>query len=346
MPDAAPGKDQGAVAEALRPALRRLGLVEPGEAFVLRPLTGGVASDIWRVETPRRRFVVKRALEKLRVAADWHAPVERSAYEVAWLAIAGEAAPGSAPTILGHDPASGLFAMAYLEPRDHPVWKGELLAGRVDPGFAEAVGRRIAAVHAATAGRADLAARFDTLHIFRPIRLDAYLGESGWRHPALADRFEALIAATAATRIALVHGDVSPKNILVGPQGPVFLDAECAWYGDPAFDLAFCLNHLLLKRIARPDARTALGDSALALEAGYLAGVSWEERARLEARAAALLPALLVARVDGKSPVEYITDDAARERVRAVALPLVADPVARLAEVRARWDRAWPVGQG
>src|SRR5665213_3256422 len=106
-----------------------------------------------------------------------------------------------------------------------------------------------------------------------------------------------------ATRLTLIHGDVSPKNILVGPAGPVFLDAECAWWGDPAFDLAFCLNHLLLKCLARPEALGALREAFRALATAYLRKVRWEAPTQTEARAARLLPALLLARADGRSPV-------------------------------------------
>src|SRR6202012_5750727 len=105
-------------------------------------------------------------------------------------------------------------------------------------------------------------------------------------------------------RIALMQGDISPKNILMGPKGPIFLDAETAWYGDPAFDLAFCLNHLLLKCLVAPDARSALTISFGTLAARYLDQVDWEAIEAVDARVASLLPGLLLARVDGKSPVE------------------------------------------
>ncbi len=156
-------------------------------------------------------------------------------------------------------------------------------------------------------------------------------------HPDLASALHRLVECTAAARLALVHGDVSPKNILVGPDGPVLLDAECAWYGDPAFDLAFCLNHLLLKCLWRPAAQASFLACFAALANTYLAAVAWEPPARLEARAAALLPGLLLARIDGKSPVEYVTADTDRARVRRVAAELIRRPVPRLAQLCAAW---------
>ncbi|MDE2008044.1 MAG: phosphotransferase, partial [Rhodospirillales bacterium] len=148
----------------------------------------------------------------------------------------------------------------------------------------------------------------------------------------------ALAATTAATKRALVHGDVSPKNILAGPAGPVFLDAECAWWGDPAFDLAFCVNHLLLKCLWTPSATRGFLACFDALAYAYCASIVWEPPAELEARAARLLPGLFLARVDGKSPVEYITAEADKSRVRRVARALLADPPDRLATIRAAWQ--------
>ena len=145
---------------------------------------------------------------------------------------------------------------------------------------------------------------------------------------------------TANTKLALVHGDVSPKNILIGPQGPVFLDAECAWYGDPAFDLAFCLNHLLLKGLWVPVRRKAFLKCFDALSAAYLEGVAWESAAAIESRAASLLPGLLLARVDGKSPVEYLTADSDKDFVREVAGRLLQSPPATLAAIRDAWQRS------
>jgi len=125
--------------------------------------------------------------------------------------------------------------------------------------------------------------------------------------------------------------------VLVGPDGPIFLDAECAWYGDPAFDLAFCLTHLLLKCLWTPGSTAGFLRSFDALAEAYTAGVEWEEPKGLERRAAHLLPGLLLARVDGKSPVEYLTAEADRARVRLVATALLRRPVDSFSSVRRAW---------
>ena len=318
--------------------LHAMGLLSPGVAAVGEPLTGGVSSDIWRIALPGNGSIcVKRALPKLKVAADWRAPVARNLYEARWMRRAAAAAPGAVPALLGQDEATGTLAMEWLRPEDHPLWKARLRDGHADAAFAADVARRLARIHAASAADPGTAAEFPTDAIFHAIRIEPYLLATARAHPDLAARLEQLAAVTAATGRALVHGDVSPKNILVGPRGPVFLDAECAWWGDPAFDLAFCLNHLLLKCLWTPRARAGFLACFDALAASYLAGVDWEPAAVLEARAARLLPGLFLARVDGKSPVEYLTEEADKDRVRRVARALLAAPVERLAAVRAAW---------
>ena len=319
-------------------ALVRMGFIAPGENPQIEPLTGGVSSDIWKVETARGPIAIKRARAQLKVAQAWFAPVERNAFETKWFRVAERVVPGATPEVLGEDRAAGLFAMRYLDPSDHPIWKDELRDGHVDLAFAAEVGRRLAAIHGATAGDPQIAADFATDATFHAIRLEAYLEATARAHPRVGERLMALSRDTLATKRALVHGDVSPKNILAGPRGPVFLDAECAWYGDPAFDLAFCLKHLLLKCLWTPPATSRFLMAFDALSKTYLAGVTWEPRAVLEARIAHLLPGLWLARVDGKSPVEYL-DEAGKARVREVALALLARPPDTLDAIRAVWAR-------
>jgi aminoglycoside phosphotransferase (APT) family kinase protein len=319
-------------------ALRRMRLLGQADAPGER-LTGGVSSDIWRVDLPSGPVCVKRALAKLRVAADWQAPVERNRYEAAWMRRANEAVPGSAPALLGQDEASGALAMQFLPPSDHPLWKAQLRDGHADPDFAAHVAASLVRIHAASAADPTTGAEFPTDRIFFDIRLEPYLLATARAHPALAPMLQALVGQTQANRHALVHGDVSPKNILAGPAGPVFLDAECAWWGDPAFDLAFCLNHLLLKCLWTPAAAPGFLGCFDALSARYCDGVTWEPPRQLESRAARLLPGLFLARVDGKSPVEYITQESDKERVRRTAAALLRDPPDRLAAIRRAWSK-------
>lgn len=317
--------------------LREKGLAGTDENPAATPLAGGVSSDIWRVDLRDGPVCVKRALARLRVAQLWEAPVERNLYERRWLQTAARIVPGIAPRVLAASD-TGLFAMEYLPTL--PLWKNELRAGRADAAFARRVGGDLAKVHAATANDPEIARQFATDANFHAIRLEPYLLATGRAHPDLAPLLQALVARTAATRLALVHGDVSPKNILLGAHGPVLLDAECAWYGDPAFDPAFCLNHLLLKGLWVPQAKARFLECFAAFAEAYLAGATWEPRAALETRIATLLPGLLLARVDGKSPVEYLSDETSKDVVRRVARALLLSPPATLEEIRLAWQRS------
>ncbi|WGF88548.1 phosphotransferase family protein [Marinivivus vitaminiproducens] len=324
---------------AIIDSLRGLGLIDALADVCLRPLTGGVSSDILLVETGGRRFCVKRALPRLKVAALWEAPVGRNSAEALWLGTVATWLPDCVPAVLGQDEAAGVLAMAYLEPERFPVWKAELLAGRTDAAFAGVVGDRLGIIHSKSTKRSDLAAAFANDTTFEAIRLEPYLRATGARHADLAARLNGLADRTAATRLAMVHGDVSPKNILHGPEEPVFLDAECAWWGDPAFDLAFCLNHFLLKAIHRPADREGYLACFASMAGAYRRHVDWEDPAALDARTASLLPALLLARVDGKSPVEYLVDEAKQQAVRMAARHLLQHPVDAPMAILPLWEQ-------
>ncbi len=323
-----------ALPEAFAQALREMGLAG---AQPLRgvPLTGGVSSDIWRVDTAAGPICAKRALPRLRVAADWRAPIERNRFEARWMQLAADAVPGCAPRVLGQHPRLGVLAMEYLP--QHALWKQQLRGGDASLDTARAVGRTLVRIHAYSAARPALAADFASQAIFFDIRLEPYLLATAAAHPDVAPQLRALVQATEAHAKALVHGDVSPKNILVDGHRPVFLDAECAVWGDPAFDLAFCLNHLLLKCLWTPAASAGFLACFEQLAQAYREGVDWESADALERRAARLLPGLLLARVDGKSPVEYLVDEAPRQTVRRAARALLAAPVDRLADVQRAW---------
>jgi tRNA A-37 threonylcarbamoyl transferase component Bud32 len=318
----------------LPPLLGAAGIAVDGPLAV-EPLTGGVSSDIVRLTlADGRRFCAKRALPKLKVESDWQAPLERNRYEAAWLRRAGAIVPGIAPAVLGEDEANGVVLLEYLPPEDFFLWKGELLAGRADRSTPVRVADALGRIHAATLGDPAMAKTFATDALFDALRLDPYLRTLATRHPGLATPILSCLAETAATRMALVHGDVSPKNILVSRADghPVLLDAECAWYGDPAFDAAFCLNHLLLKAVHLPAIREALLAEAGAFFATWLAHFPAALRAETERRTATLLPCLMLARVDGKSPVEYLSP-AEQQAVRDIAMPLIARPVPTIATV-------------
>ena len=318
-------------------SLRRLGVLNGDNVPPITALPGGVSSDIWRLDLPDGAVCVKRALPRLRVKMRWEAPVERNTYEWEWMRCVAAIAPDAVPPMIAHDQDAGLFVMTYLEPETYPLWKHQLRDGIADADDAASVGRLLGTIHSRTANRRDIAEMFSTDHIFHAMRLEPYLEATARAHKDLAAVLLGLSERTANTKRVLVHGDISPKNIMLGPKGPVFLDAECAWHGDPAFDVAFCLKHLLLKCLWTPGSTSNFLHCFNSLWDNYRVQIDWESEAEMAHRVATLLPGLFLARVDGKSPVEYLTGDHDKDRVRRVARALLADPVQRPEQVCDAW---------
>jgi 5-methylthioribose kinase len=321
-------------------ALVAMGLAEEQQPLDITRLSGGVSCDVYEVDVGATKICVKRALPKLRVKADWQAPAERSEAEVAWMKLANKTSPGRAPKILGEDPARHMFAMEFFPPEKYPVWKTKLAAGQIDSDFANRVGGQLVVLHSSTIGRRDVEKTFANDEQFLALRLDPFLLHVARKHAEVGNELRTAARGVSRARIALMHGDVSPKNILVGPGGPVFLDAETACYGDPAFDLAFCLTHLLLKCVWHPEWTEAYLKSFSAMRSGYFAGITWEATDAFERRAARLLPGFLLARVDGKSPADYLTTEAQQFFVRVEAIEMLKAKPAALAEIATRWRKA------
>jgi aminoglycoside phosphotransferase (APT) family kinase protein len=274
----------------------------------LTPLTGGVSSEIYRADDGDRVFVVKRALAKLKVAADWFADTGRNAHEQAYLAYVADFRPDAVPRVIAGDAAEGWFAMEFLEGFSN--WKTELLAGRSSPEVAARAAGVLGEIHARSRGDDAARARFATDRNFHELRVAPYLLAAADRHPDLAPAIRAEAARLASRRECLVHGDYSPKNLLVRTDRLVVLDCEVAWFGDPAFDLAFLLNHLCLKALYHVLAGSASAyDGAAHVRAALGAyAAAYPLHNDVFARTGGLLRWLLLARVDGKSPVEYLDE--------------------------------------
>ncbi len=328
--------NEASSAEILR-SLRVMNLIAEDERPSVSELTGGVSAEIVLVETRSRPVCVKKTLPRLKVAGEWRASPMRAEAEKKWIRLAAKFLPQNVPQILGEDTSAFTFAMNYLDPLHYRNWKSLLRDGQIDNAAGAEAGTILGTIHSRTAGDEAVAREFANDQDFADLRLSPYFGEAADRNPDIALRLHGLIERTAATKLALVHGDFSPKNILIGPSGPVILDAECACYGDPAFDPAFCLNHLLLKCVWRPQHAPRYLACAGCFWDAYAAAAVALDAASTEARTATLLPGLLLARIDGKSPAEYLTDAAARDRVRVFAKRLLLQPAKTLRPVFAAW---------
>lgn len=298
---------------ALMELLRHDGVIQTTDVQ-LTPLSGGVSCEIYLVTDGTERFVIKRALAKLRVKDDWFADVSRNRHEWEYMRYVAKFLPAAVPELRHCSATENYFAMEHLN-GGFSNWKQLLLAGQANVEHAAGAGNVLAQIHQHSAGDPEAARVFDTTPNFTQLRLEPYLLATGAKHPSLRAKFEAEAARLAGTRECLVHGDFSPKNILVSRDRMVVLDCEVAWYGDPAFDLAFLLNHFFLKSLLHQPRDIGM---KLMIEKFWSSYQAVRPTPDLDARVSRLLPMLLLARVDGKSPVEYL-DSARQQFVRTFA---------------------------
>ncbi len=302
-------------------------------------LAGGISNRTVLVERPTgESWVLKQALEKLRVTVDWFSDPERVHREALGLRWLRELAPpGTITPLVFEDHEHHLLAMEAV-PEPHENWKAMLLEGRVTGEHVEQFGRLLGEVHRKSHERRDeLVPIFEDRSFFESLRLEPYYGYTATQMLAAADFLRALIDETLACRASLTHGDYSPKNVLVHEGRLVLLDHEVIHFGDPAFDLGFSLTHFLSKAHHLPDRRAAFAEAANRYWWTYLRTVGeaeWVEG--LEARAVRHTLGCLLARVAGRSPLEYL-DEAERLRQEEAVLALMSRAPATVPELVARF---------
>ena len=261
-------------------------------------------------------MVVKRALPKLKVESDWFADVTRNETEWRFMKHVAKTNPSSVPEIIST--GKDYFAMEYMG-EEFANWKVSMLCGRFSTECARMAGVFLSDVHRHSRENDALAQEFDKMDAFWQLKIEPYFIAASEQHPELDTIFLEESERLGSANLALVHGDFSPKNILVSKDRMVVLDCEVANYGDPAFDVAFLLSHLFLKILYHRNYYKEMRSSVNAFLEAY--GVFSLD---FEARAGRLLLLLLMARVDGKSPVEYLTAESSKLYLRSfVRLQLI-----------------------
>jgi aminoglycoside phosphotransferase (APT) family kinase protein len=321
-------------APALLHYLRSAGRIAPGEEPRIAVLQGGVSNrTVWVERESGEAWVVKQALAKLRVPVDWFSSPDRIHREALGLErLARLAPPDSITPLIFEDRERHLLAMRAV-PQPHRNWKTMLLAGQLYTDHVRQFAVLLASIHRQAQGRADLAEAFGDRSFFESLRLEPYYGYSAQQAPAAANFLHELVRDTLACRITLVHGDYSPKNILVHADRFVLLDHEVIHYGDPAFDLGFSLTHLLSKAHHLPHLRREFAAAALEYWRVYakrLGAPAWA--VELERRAVRHTLACLLARAVGRSPLEYL-GPAERSRQRDAVLRIMAAPPGTIADL-------------
>ena len=303
--------------------LRGLGLANPSDDIGVRELGGGVSNIVLLVELLGRRWVVKQALGRLRVKDEWLSDPERVIREAESLRalrpILGEAA---VPEVIHLDRANLLFIMTAAPPDALP-WKESLLGRRVDLAVARQAGVLLARMINGSRADPQLARQFADRNVYRQLRLDPYYHTTAARHPDVQKELRELMADTSKIQTALVHGDYSPKNMLVRGHDIMLIDFEVIHWGDPAFDAGFLMNHLFLKAFHQPVAATVYVDAARAFWETLRSALGSDAWESFETMTLRHLGALMLARIDGKSPVEYVRDEETKGHVRRVAKQII-----------------------
>jgi len=333
--------------------LERRGVFDPSEvtAASADALGGGVSNRVIRVRGRDRCLVLKQPLSNLAVDDDWPADVSRvhneGAAARAYAAVAREEGRDriSVPEVIFEDERNHVVAVECV-PDGATTWKSELLGGTVDAGVARTLGRFLGVSHRSATDRRGLKERFRDSTPFRQLRIEPYHRTTAARNPALADPIDAEADRVLGVRRTLVHGDYSPKNVLVDRSGTTnqrdterateangdgprlwLIDFEVAHWGDPAFDTGFMLNHLFIKSVYNHEFQDDYLDAARAFWRAYDGAVGWN----VERETTRELAVLMLARVDGKSPVEYV-DEGTGETLREIARRALTDEIETVEE--------------
>jgi len=302
----------------------------PETPMLIRELGGGVSNIVLLIEGKApcgesRRWVVKQSLEKLRVEDDWRSERSRIFREAEAIQALGPAlGQGAVPRVVHVGLEDYLFIMTAA-PQGSVMWKEALLEGRVDRGVARQAGALLALMVTSSQRDPSFKAEFAERTVFDQLRIDPYYRTTAARHPEVRAPIEKLIDDSWQIRTALVHGDYSPKNLLVQGHHIFLIDFEVVHWGDPAFDAGFLLNHLFLKAFHQPRFGPLYFSAAREFWRELVRGSEKADLEDFENMTLRHLGALMLARIDGKSPVEYIRDKMTKDNVRRFARRLLVE---------------------
>jgi aminoglycoside phosphotransferase (APT) family kinase protein len=309
--------------------------IPSGRGVRLSVLGGGVSSRTVLVERPGAvPWVFKQTLSSLRVPGEWRSSPERAWREADGArALAALLPPGAVPRITFEDRPRHIFAMTAVAAAA-ANWKALLLNGVVDHDHFRMCGELLGAVHRESARRrAALQLQFADLSFFESLRLEPYYEYTARIVGDAAAFLTALAVDARAHKLSLVHGDFSPKNILIDGKQMVLLDHEVIHFGDPAFDIGFLLAHFLSKAHHVAPHRGELLNGLLVFYSSYSDAIrSCDWASVVEPRAVRHALGCLLARAAGRSKLEYLSE-AGRSRQIQAGLRLVQKPPGAIQEL-------------
>ena len=292
----------------------------------IRKLEGGVSSDVYKVQTNSKTYCIKRSLPKLRVMKEWFADTKRLRYEYLWLKHCKKIIPNSIPNIYQFSAKQDFLILEYLSEKNYTTLKLKLLKKDIDINVINKISKNLSKIHKESTGKFVKKKFINNSKNFYDLRLDAYFNEVGRVYPDLKKIIKNIIKNYEKYSSTLVHGDFSPKNILIFNKNIKYIDAETCNFGDPAFDVVYFCNHLLLKSIHIPDKKNKFIQSYENFFKTYLKSIKLSQRKNFIDRCIAMVPIMLLARIDGKSPVEYIIKKNIKNKIRLLSFNLINDP--------------------
>lgn len=312
--------------------LLKRGLIDPSVGYDITYCGGGVSGTVAFVQAGDKPIIVKQALAQLKTKETWLCDPNRMNIEAMSNDIYHRLVPDNAPEVYFYDDENFIFGREAA-PEHCAMWKSDLLTGLLDFVVGEKVIHSLAVVHNFCARDEQAAAAFADKAIFHDLRISPYIKFTVGKYPQLAAAAEPVVDFLMNSAITLVHGDFSPKNIMVDGRKIYILDFEVAHYGHPSFDLAFFSNHFLLKAVKNKQWAPSYLNMLSCMMGTYFREMDYMDKAELESAYVRLLALLFLARVDGKSPAEYITLDSDKDIIRRIALAMVEKKMDRYADV-------------
>jgi len=290
--------------------LQSRGVIPFSEKATVEVLTGGVSNVVLAVQTESKDLVLKQALAELKVATKWEADQRRAIVEAHAIETFHALSPDQVPALVDYDPEVFTLVLERV-PHSATVWKSDLLEGIIYPEIGAKLGHTLATWH--NFGRSSEVARkkFSEDLLFEQLRITPFYGTVAGKNPKLSEKIMSLVDELKGEKTTLVHGDFSPKNIMIGQERAVYiLDYEVTHTGNPVFDLAFLTGHLLCKffREQNPEKRLSLRQTAEEFLKAYDAQSEIAHAPSLAWHTALIA----LARVEGTSLVNYLDESAQR----------------------------------
>ncbi len=298
-----------------------------------KKLTGGVSSEVYHVRTNKNNYCIKRSLKRLLVKKKWIANTNRIKFEYLWLKHCQSILKRNIPNTYEFNDKKKYIVMEYLKTSQYKTLKQLYFKRIININTIKLISKHLYTIHSNSSNYKTKKTFEGNYKNFYDLRLDPYFNEVGRVYPKYKGYIKKINEDYIKNSSTLVHGDFSPKNILVDKNKIIYLDAECCNFGDPVFDLVFFTNHLLIKSIFFKDKSQEFIKLYLSFYKEYLSNLSTKNFNSYIDRIIKMTPIMLLSRVDGKSPVEYISQENIKNIIRKKSFLLLDGKINSLNDI-------------